>query len=346
MSLTQTAYTSRNIIKYGGIGLVAFLIMWSLVVGGVKAYKTSHPIYIAPTVKYGILPKTVFPDKQFEKKDFTFQFPNDSIPKFKDQEKVYIIYRPNSSFLALDQDTKTAADLGFKEKPTQIKEGIYEFKNEVLNRTLTMNVLDGSFIMEYPYQTDQMLLTPGNVPDKDQAIETASSFLKSANKYPTDIETGDKKVSFWKIDVDGLKAAPSQSDANVTRVDFYRKNLENDVSIFSSELDKASISVLVSGSDVNEKKIIEVIYKYANIDRESFSTYLIKTTDEAMTDLKSGNYWAASDVNDKSVIIRKMYLAYFEPVTLTNYMQPIFVFEGDNNFVAYVPATSDKYVQK
>jgi len=42
------------------------------------------------------------------------------------------------------------------------------------------------------------------------------------------------------------------------------------------------------------------------------------------------------------VTIRNIYLAYFEPVTLTNYLQPIFVFEGDNNFVAYVPAISTK----
>jgi len=346
MSLTQTAYTSRNAIKYGGISLVIFLIMWSVIVGGIKAYQAAHPPYIAPTVKYGILPKIVFLEKQISAKDFTFEFPNDSVPKFKDQQKVYIIYRPNSSFLALDQDTKTAADLGFTSQPVQVKEGIYEFKNEALSRTLTMNVLDGSFTMEYPYKNDQMLLTPGNVPTKDESIKTASDFLKSANKYPTDIETGDKKVSFWKIDVDGLKAAESQSDANVARVDFYRKNVDTDISIFSSELDKSSISVLVSGSDVNEKKIVEVVYKYANIDRESFSTYPIKTSDEAMADLKSGNYWVASDVSNQSVTIRKMYLAYFEPVTLTNYMQPIFVFEGDNNFVAYVPAVSDKYTQK
>ena len=45
------------------------------------------------------------------------------------------------------------------------------------------------------------------------------------------------------------------------------------------------------------------------------------------------------------IIIRKIYLAYFEPATLTNYLQPVFVFEGDDNFVAYVSAVTDKYVK-
>jgi hypothetical protein len=39
-------------------------------------------------------------------------------------------------------------------------------------------------------------------------------------------------------------------------------------------------------------------------------------------------------------------LAYYEPVTLTQYLQPIYVFKGDNNFIAYVPAISDKYISQ
>lgn len=345
-SLTHTAYMSRNLIKYGGSGLVVFLILWSVITGAIKAYKAAHPPYIPPTVKYGMMPKIVFPEKQFSKKNFTFEFPNDSAPKFKDQAKVFIIYRPNSSFLALEDDTKTAADFGFTTSPAEIKEGVYEFKNDNLNRKLTMNVLDGSFKMEYPYLSDQMLLTPGNVPTKDSAINIASSFLKSGNKYAPDIEQGDKKVSYWKIEYDGLKAASSQSDANIARVDFYRKNLEENTQILSPDVNKASVSVLVSGSSVDNKKVVQVDYKYANIDRESFSTYPIKTSEDALAELKAGNYWPAVDVSSQNVIIRKMYLAYFEPVTLTNYMQPIYVFEGDNNFVAYVPAIVDKYIQK
>jgi hypothetical protein len=345
-SLTQTAYMSRNIIKFGGIGVVVFVISWSILTGAAKAYKAAHPPYIAPTVKYGLLPKTVFPEKKYEKKSFSFEFPNDAVPKFKDQAKVYIIYRPNSSFLALEDDTKTANDLGFTAKPTQVSAGIYEFKNDTLSRTLTMNVLDGSFKMTYPYLNDQMLMTPGNTPAKEGAIDSASSFLKTANKYPTDIEQGEQKTSFWKIEFNGLKPVTAQADANITKVDFYRKDLDDGVKILSSDVDKAPISILVSGANVENKKVVEVTYKYANIDRESFSTYPIKTSSQAMEDLKSGNYWPASDSKTNDVIIRKMYLAYFEPVTLTNYMQPIYVFQGDNGFMAYVPAIVDKYIQK
>jgi len=344
MSLTQTAYMSRQVIKFGGSGLVIFVILWTLISAGYKAYIKAHPPYVAPTVRYGVLPKIVFPEKQVEKKSFSFELPNDAVPKFNDQSKVYVVYQPNSSFLALEKDTETAADFGFESKPTEIRPGIYEFKNDTLNKTLTVNVLDGNFKMTYPYTSDQLLLTPAKMPNKTEAIEEASDFLDRGKKLSTDLKDGEKKVTFWQIQSDGLKSVTSQAEANAARVDFYRKNLDG-MSLVSTNFGQASVSVLVSGSDTENKKIIEVNFKDINIDRESFSTYPIKMTQEAINDLNNGNYWTAVDVSNKDVIIRKIYLAYFEPATLTNYLQPVFVFEGDNNFVAYVSAVSNKYIK-
>ncbi len=346
MSLTVTAYYSRKIARYGGFVLVAIIVGWSALTAGVAAWKAAHPPYIPPQTKYGRLPKVVFPDKSFEKKSFTFELANDSLPKFSDQARVYIVYRPVSTFLALEEDTKTARALGFMSTPTEIKTNVYEYKNDALNQTLTMNVLDGSFKMEYPYLNDQLLMNPPKVPSKDEATTTASSYLQNGGKFADDLKEGEKKVSYWKISFDGLKSAPSQSDANVARVDFFRQKLEDDSEIVTSEPGRASVSVLVSGATVEGKKIIEVNYKYINIDRQSYSTYPIKTAEEAVNDLKMGAYWPASDTTTSNVSIKKMYLAYFEPISLTNYMQPVYVFVGDNNFIAYVPAVTDEWISE
>ncbi len=343
MSLTQTAYTSRNLIKFGGLGIVVFTFLWMVITTAYKIYRENHPIYYAPTVKYGVLPKVVFPDKTVTAKNFTFELPNDEIPVFKDQVKVYIIYRPNTTFLALQEDTETAKSFGFPSEPVEVKPGIYEFNNTTDNKKLVVNVLDGDFEITYPYGSDQMLLTETNVPDKTSAIEIASSFLNKGGKLIDDLKNGEKTISYWKIDSGTLKSVSSQSESNAVRVDFYRKDFDGH-NLLSSDFGKASVSVLISGSTVEAKKIIGVNFKDINVDRESYSTYLIKTGEEAINDLKSGNYWTAMDVTDSSVIIRKMYLAYYEPTTLTNYLQPIFVFEGDNNFVAYVSAVTSKYV--
>jgi len=344
MSLTQTAYTSRQLIKYGGTGIVVFVILWGLVTTAYQAYLKFNPPYVKPTVKYGLIPQTVFPEKAFTKKDFSFEFANDKTPDFSDQAKVYVIYRSNNTFLALSDDIETAKNMGFSNAPKEINSGVYEFRDDTSNKTLTVNVLTGSFKVSYPYLSDQLLLDPKDMPTKDEAISKASSFLKNAGKFSEDLEDGEKKVSYWQIENDGLKSVGSIAEASLIRVDFYRKDLD-DLKIFSTENNQASVSILVSGSDVETKRIVEVNFKDVNIDRESFSTYPIKTVSRAMEQLKSGDYWPVSDSKANSVTIRKISLAYFEPTTLTNYIQPVFVFEGDDGFMAYVPAVAEKCLE-
>ncbi|MDD4784913.1 MAG: hypothetical protein PHH12_00435 [Candidatus Shapirobacteria bacterium] len=345
-SLTYVADISRKIIKYGGSGLIAFFLLWSIASTLIRAYNVAHPKYIPPTVRYGALPKIVFPEKRFEKKNFNFEFSNDKIPVFSDQTKVYIIYRSTTKILAFEEGKKIAKQFGFEGDSTEISEGVYEFKNDKNNKTLMINVLEGDFKLRYPYLEDQLILEAKNVPNKDKALTIASSFLQSGNKYSSDLKDGEKKVSYWKIADGTLKSVLAQSEANVVRVDFYRKKLDDKWEITSPQSGEASVSVLISGSNNNDKQIIEANFKYADIDRESFSTYPIKTVEQAMEDLKLGNYWPSSDISSKEVVIREVKLAYYEPITLTQYVQPIYIFKGDNNFVAFVPAVIDKYIAK
>jgi hypothetical protein len=346
MSLTSSAYQTRILIKFSGVILGVFTILYFGAVAAIKAYQAAHPPYIPPTVRYGLLPPIVFPEKKYTAKNFSIEFPNDAPPKTKDQAKVYVVFRPDNGVMALAQDTITAKNLGFTNDPAKISEGIYEFRNNNLNLTLTMNVVEGSFKLSYPYLSDQTLLNSERIPDKEEAIKTAINYLSQAGKMPKDMEKGEKKVSYWNIDSSGLRAAKSQSEANIARVDFFREDLEGGFKIVSTSYSEAPVSVLVTGATGQGRNVVEVNYKYADIDREAYSTYPIKSAEQAVSELKSGNYWPVFDVASDSVVIRKVELMYLEPFTLTNYMQPIYVFEGDNGFVAYVPAITDKFVNK
>lgn len=345
MSLTVTAYQSRQIIKYGGISLLIFTLAWSIMIGAIKAYRRANPPYIAPTVRYGVLPEIVFPPKEVKKKQFTQELPNDALPNFEDQAKVYVVYRPTSQFMALEEDKKTAKSFGFVNEPKEIRPGVYEFTNDAANQKLTMNVLDGSFRLEYPYLEDQLLTSNAEAPGKEEATKIAMDFLKSGKKLSSDLENGEIKTSFLKIENNKINEVGTASEANVTRVDIFRQPLE-EFEIVGPIPDEASVSVLVSGLDVRSRQVVEVDYRNVTIDRESFSTYPIKSSQEAWQELQAGEYWPASDNADTSTAIRAVKLAYFEPVTLTNYLQPVYVFEGSNEFTAYVRAVTDKYIEK
>jgi hypothetical protein len=189
-----------------------------------------------------------------------------------------------------------------------------------------------------------MLLTPDKMPSQSEAILIATKFLENGEKYTEDLENGEKEVTYWNIEGDSLKPVSSQSEANVAKVDFYREELDGK-SVLSSNFGRASVSILVSGSKLEAKKIIGVNFKDMSINKESYSTYPIKTSQDIIDSLNSGNYWIAQDATSDSVVVRKIYLAYFEPINLTNYLQPIFVAEGDNNFVAYMPAISSSQIK-
>lgn len=344
-TLTHTAFVSRRIIKYGGVGVLALvLVYWAFGLAWM-AYLAAFPPYVAPTVRFGILPKIIFSEKKFDKKDFTLELPNDSFPKFKDQANVYVIYRSKSVIGALEEAKKVAGLIGFKSPPTEVSTGIYQFVDILTGRTLTMNVLADSFKLNSDYLNDQTLLNPENMPNKDEAIAMAKVFLSTAGKLYKDLDEGENKTTLLKIGFGNLTEVKGLNEANIIRIDFFRKQLDDNRSIVSESLDKSSVSVLISGSAVTTKKIVEVNYKYINIDDSSASTYPIRTPEMAFADLKVGYYWPAKDVESKNVTIRKVSLAYFEPITPVQFLQPVYVFEGDGGFVAYVPAVTDKYTQ-
>lgn len=345
MSLTFVADTSRKIIKFGGVGVLGLALVWTLVSTGLKIYRAANPPKVAPTVRYGKLPALVFPSKEVANKSFSKELAGDEFPKLTDQMKVYVIYRPDTAFLALEEDKKSARSMGFTTEPREISTGVYEFVNNNLNQRLVMNVLEGHFNFKYPYENDQMVLMPEKNIDKNIAIDRAKSFLNSSGQLDDDIEDGQTQASFWKYENGSLKAVTTSSEANLVKVDFYRKYLDDNYPLLGKNPDEASITAWVSGASVSAKQVVEVSYKNVRIDRESFSTYPIKSAQQAWQDLNQGNYWPAKDAGQQQVPIRNMYLAYFEPINLTNFLQPIFVFEGPN-FTAYVPAISNEYIKK
>ena len=100
---------------------------------------------------------------------------------------------------------------------------------------------------------------------------------------------------------------------------------------------------MVSGIREKGRDIIAGEYHYFPVDETKLATYPIKTGDEAWQEFISGSYYPASfgTTNDgDSIKIRKIYLAYYDPGVYMEFFQPVYVFEGDQNLVGYVPAVT------
>lgn len=313
---------------------------------GFKIYRSFVPeAPPAPTVTYGPLPPLSFPQKQVPKLTFELQTPNLSFPDLPTIGNAYLLPEISPKFLSLDNSKQTARRLGFASEPQQITETIFRFSHPQSPAVLDMNIVTGTFSISYDLSSDQELLTLR--PDSnEQALQEVKFLLSSANLLPEDLESGKSTFDYLKTQVPQLVPAISLSEANFIRVNLFRANLD-ELPILPPHPDRANVWFLISGASSRERKIIAGEYYYQPINKDQFSTYPLKTPKDAWDEFLSGKGFIAKVGDNKEgdkIVVRKINLAYYNSPSPQAFLQPIFVFEGDNGFVGYLPAVSNDYI--
>lgn len=346
LTLTQTAYWTRKLLKVGAILLVAiiFLRVSFKIINSV--WKKVHPpAPPPPTVAFGKLPKLNFPESKAEKLTFKLETIQGGLPKLTNVSKVYFIAEEGPNLLALDRANQMAKKLGFKNQPQQVSEKVYRWTTEnTPTTTLDLDINTENFHLYYDYQNDQELLSSKDLPTNQQAAQEAKNFLGNNGLLSDDLATGSAEFVYLKFTPPNLTPAVSLSEADFVRVNLFRADLDG-LKILPPNPKNSLISFLFSGSKALGKRIIEVNYAYYPLEQETFATYPLKTSQTAWQELQGGSGYIANLGENQAgeIIIRKVYLAYFDSDQPQNFLQPIFVFEGDNNFIGFVPAVDSKW---
>ncbi len=344
-SLTNIAITIRKIIRYG-IFFLIFLIVGRILWGvGSGIYRTIFPpAPPPPTVTFGKLPKLPFPQKTVPANlSFTLETAEGGLPKLPTQSKVFFMPKLSPNLLSLDLTKEKAGSLGFKTEPQKVSETIYRFPHKSSPSTLEVNIVTGIFSISYDLGVDSSPLQR-RPPAAEIAASQIRSYLSSANSLPEDL-TGPDNFGYLKLSEGKFISALSLSEANLIKVNFFRKNYDN-LSSLTPDPNEANVWFVMSGAPEREKQIIAGQYHYFPVDEGKFSTYPIKTGQQAWDELNSGKaYVAAPGINKEgdNVKIRKIYLAYYDAGQPTEFFQPIMVFEGDRGFIAYTPAVTPEY---
>jgi hypothetical protein len=349
--LTDTAYYTRKGIKYTALGLVLFMVLkfaWGV---GLAWWKQRNPPPPpAPEVKFGKLPKTEFPISQTNLGALSYRLETieGTPPNLPTLGRAYFMPGINPGLLALDRAKEKAKKMGFAGEPQPIDQTTYRFQTAAdPPTTLEIETISGNFRLSYPYATDPELLANKILPSSPQAITETKGFLAKAGVLGDDLKEGRAEVSYWRLEGGNPVSAISFSEADFVRVDLFRSNL-NDLPILATNPRQSNIYLLFSGSKQTEKRIVEAGFSYTPIDRENFSTYPLKTASQGWQELQAGQGYLANlgQNEDGKITIRRIYLAYFEQKgTIQKFLQPIFVFEGDKNFFAYVSAVDSNYTE-
>ncbi len=344
--LTQVAISARRAIRYTILTII-FLIV------GKFALDTSITIYRRifpappppPTIKFGKLGKIPFPGNGITAKfNYTLETPEGGLPtNIPTQAKVYFMPKPNPNLLSLDVSKEKAKSLGFTNEPIQESDFLYKFGNPNFPSYMQINIITGTFSISYDLTADRSPIST-RPPASEVAASQFRSLLSSANILPDDL-TGPSNHEFFKFSNGQMVSALSLSESDVTKVNLNRKSYDNLPSV-TGNTNEANVWAIVSGSTNREQQVIAAEFHYYPVDESQYSTYPIKTPAEAFTELQNGLPYIASlglNKDAENLKIRRVYLAYFDPEVESNFYQPVYVFEGDNGFTAYVPAVSPTY---
>lgn len=342
MTLTETAFYTRSAIKYGTL-LVIFLIIgrifWSF---GYSIYlRVFPPPPPPPTVVFGKLPILPFPQKAEQKFSYTLQTTTGELPKLPPQLNVYLMPQTTVSFLALEESTQIARSLGFIGNSTQLSQTIYRFEKPNTPATIDMNIVNKTFSLNYKLDQSSPLLNT-RPRSTDEALQAVRSFLSQADLLTPDLQEGAWSFEFQKVQPPQLSTVLSLSDANFVRVNLFRKKYD-ELPVLTPYKASSTVWFLVSGSTSRDEQIIAGEYHYFSVNEQQKSTYPLKTAQAAWDELTAGKAYITNSISPGNIVIRRIYLSYYDSGRQQGFLQPVVVFEGDNDFLAYVPAVTSQY---
>lgn len=358
-TLTEASVVARNAIKWGGLGFVGITILWYIGVAALDYYKFLNPPPLPPaTVDFDILPSLNLPESK-ERPKMTLELPTGAVPAFPDRMRVYYAPTRRSGFADSSRAIDTATALGFLFKPDQPTEVDYVWTNQdQLGSKLEMNIITGHFQLTRQWQNNPTLATLANFQSDKQVITETENYLKRVGLLNDDA-IGVEKVSYLKNDVGKLVNALSLNDADFIQLDLFRKNIDEidptsktkeikaSYPFYRTDPSKGLIRTIISGSKVQNEKIINMDYEYTNIDYTRSGTYPIKTGDEAWAELSNGGgYVTTTGPKTGEVKIRRIFIGYYDSNTNQKYAMPIYVFLGDQGFTAYVSAVREDWIEK
>ena len=347
--LTETAYYTRKTIKYGSITLLVLIIGRVVLTGAINYWKAAHPKPPPPpTVGFGQLPQLSFPNKESTELSYTLETVSGSVPTISDRGTVYFmpIIRPN--LLALQRATETATNLSFVFEPQSLSERLYRFsKSSPLPSRLDFDIVTGNFDLRVDWFTNPNFLQQRLLPSDAQAISEAQNYLGRADLMEKDLVAGESKITYLKGSGKGYQKTVSLSEADFIQIDFFRKEIEPGIVSITSDPTEGIVRVTISGSRNQGERIVFVKYDYFPIDSLNFETYPIKSGQAAWEELISGGgYIVSPPQGGNQAIVRSITIGYYDAFEPQNYFQPVYIFSGDKDFTAIVPAIDNTWIQQ
>ncbi len=342
LTLTQVTKIGRSVVKYGSIGLVVAVISWTLFTSFVAYWKATHPPPPPPpTMGFGYLPGLVFPTQSTNDKPqkYVLETATGRLPVFDDRAQVFFMPKKAASLLDNETTGKIAQSLGFDGTSDSIDSRTYRYtKSEPLVSTLTIDTRDHVLEIKTDYLNRPDLLLLNDFPTQYEAVNIVKSYLETASLMAKDVATSSGSVKFVKAVGNELLPAEAVADADFLVVDINRTPVAGTYPMYTELDNQGSIRAILSGAKDKSRQIVYLRYSYYPIMPGQVETYPLRDVKEAWNIVQSGESFILNKGGDETAVIRDVVLGYYDSTKPQDYLQPVYVFLGDKNFKALVPA--------
>ena len=349
LNLTRAAYLGRQTIKFGAIVLVALIVGRFSLTAAVNFWNAMNPKPPPPpTVGFGILPPVRFPLQSSSDKPeaYDLQVPQSRFNNYGDRAKVFLMLHSSIGLFTDQRAKEVAANYGFMFTPTILSDTQYRWtKTQPLQATLEMNIVDLTFELKTDYLSRAELLRRTTLPNQAESIKLVKSFINTGQSLPSDFATSAGEMKYLKSVGGELEEAVAISDADFVQVDIRRAPVDGKFPFFTPKGYHGAVHAILTSALPAKDQIVDLTYNHQPVDYAERHTYPLRSLSSASEVLQAGEAYIVNKGSFETAVIRDVQLGYYDDDREQDYMQPIYVFEGDGGFMAYVPALQPQYYQ-
>lgn len=347
-TLTEVSYYTRKFLPFGILAfIILFIMFYAVKLLFMTLFGFRGPQKVYTNTVFGKIKK---PQVKVASPPAGLKFTLDTIegrPVTATQAaKVYFLPPQAARFGYREKIYLVAKTLGFD--TALIKHKLIDTEASFVDskQKLAIDITNFNFQYQYSFEKDPAVFTKTVIPSKNEIENKAINFLKTVGRYPEELSKGKTNIIYLRYNpqTKGFTFFPRPTaDVNAAEVDFYRPDVDGLSSVSPSYFNSQHF-VIMTFYDSGTFKVLKAQIKFFEKSEEQVGTYPVKSGETAWQELQAGGGMIISFPGQKSeVTIKNMFMGYLDPDFYQDYLQPVYVFLGESNFVAYVSAVDNSY---
>lgn len=352
MTLTEISFYLRKYFPFAILGFFFIVAFYFLIITFLNYLNSLTPTTLQVEPIFGKITRIVPSQKVDYKEGVDFLLdtiegePKNATPS----AKVFFLPSKTTQFRYLQKIYVSAKQVGFDtEKIKHVMDDQVAVFDDGKKR-LDIDVAYFNFDYKLNFEKDKKIFLKNNFTDSNLeslAKTDSRNFIKKIREFPEELSQGNEKIIYLKYNStqDEFQIVKRKQEANAIEIDFYRPDIDGTPIMAPKYFNSQNYVVLTYDE---EKKFIPLKagIKYFEKETQKFGVYPIKTGVEAWSDLKNKNgHIVFLGTNEGTVKIKSMELGYYDFDNYQPYLQPVYVFLGENGFVAIVDGIKNDYLE-